>query len=300
MWCQPARVAILERAMIRRRMLFVLTVFALTSGSCILPSEPNSRFRVDRAWGFAGGANLEEATRLAGIVEEVLPELRVLGKFEERPLRIHFAKSTGPKLTEGITVDPFIGKPWVAVRRDREDVENTVAHELVHFYFDSVLTKFPAVMQEGMAEHVAGQLFPVPDRRVRLLVFVGAAYLDHLTIEVSGATAKQSLPYVFKPVPPIEEVFRIDWYGNLKADARARQALYGLGLLVAERIGWEGLLDLAKRCDEAGRKRVPAEWIRAAGGIEPPNQVNLRNALFEAFGVEDAEDAGAFRVILKD
>lgn len=276
--------------MIRSRLPALLLVL---STGCVLVPEPHSSVLLERPWGIAGGESEEEALHVAAIVEQVLPVFRELEGFEERPLRVHLTDDLGQEGFSGITSEPLFGDSWIAVLRGAEDAEHTVAHEMAHFYFDELQSRFPTVLSEGASELLADRVFPSPKRRMTLMVMAAASYLDNLTIEVRGREAKKNLPYIVQPVPSVEEVFEIGWYDNLQAESRVKAALYGLGWIIAERIGWDGMVALAGRCADEGLEVVPAEWIRSAAGIEPPTQEALRDAIFQAFGEEGAAgDAG--------
>lgn len=274
-------------------------VFLLLFSSCILPPEPNSKIRVDRSWGFAGAASTHEAEELASVVEDVLPELSELGGFRARSLRIHLSEELGNPRIEGITVESGFGDAWIAVRRGRESLKNTVAHEMVHFYFDGVLSRFSNVFQEGLAEYMAGELYPDPKRRKRMLVFVAASYLDNFTIEVQTESGREHLPYLVQPVPSVEELFELDWYDHLTSEPRVSETLYGLGLLMAERIGWDGMVELVERADREGLNHVPGEWVRSAAGLEPPTVAKVRAAVLDALEIKNSNGNGNFRIILK-
>ena len=181
--------------MARSRFTILLALF-LTS--CVLPSEPRSAVRIEREWGFAGGANEDEALKLADIVKRVLPHFQALEGFVQRPLRIHFADDLGHDKLTGITVWPALGSPWSAVKRGNEQLENTVAHELAHFYFRGIKSKFPSVMREGIADLLANRVFPDPNGRERSLVMVAASYLDssRSVVMVSKDAVESSLPRV--------------------------------------------------------------------------------------------------------
>ncbi len=262
-----------------------LLLFALLfTASCITPTEPDSPVRVERSWGFAGGESEQEAQQLAASIEKVLEYYTSLEGFSARPLRAHFADHLMYDKIAGIRKEPLFGGAWIAVRRDAKNVENTLAHEMAHFYFPDVHDRFPAVLEEGLCEFLADQIFPAPDTRETRLVFVGASYLDSFLIEVKDATGKRMLPYLVQPVPSIEEIFEIGWYENFSGDTRVNETLYGLGWLIAERIGWEGLVALARRGDEAGASTIPPEWILAAADLHPLTHEKLRDAIHQAFG----------------
>jgi len=266
--------------------------------SCLLPSEPDSKVQLDRSWGLAGAMNLEDAEKLAATVEDVLGHYRNLGGFEDNNLRIHVSEELGELQIDGITRVPTFGDAWVAVRQEPESFDNTVAHELVHFCFPTVLARFPQVFQEGLAEHMAGELYPAQERRKNLLLLVAASYLDRFTIELRGASARQQLAMLVDSVPSVEELFEYDWSDSLGAERRVTETFYGLGILVGERVGWEGMLELVARADREGREAVPAKWILGAAGLEPPTQEKLRAAVLEALGIDDTNGEGQLRIIL--
>jgi len=197
----------------------------------------------------------------------------------------------------GVKQEPFLGEPWIAVTRDGDHVAHNLAHEMAHFYFEDVHERFPTVLEEGLCEYLAGQVYPAPKQQRSHLCYVAASYLDSFVIEIRDAEGKAWLPFLVQPVPSVEEVFDIGWYENFHGDPRVNATLYGLGWLIADRIGWEGLIQLAIRCREEGLEVVPGEWIRAAAGIEPPTQERLRAAILEGFGVEEGEE-GELRLFL--
>lgn len=258
-----------------------LLILLLLSGCRGLPSEPQSAARQERPWGLAGGQSEEEAQRLAGMVEHILPAYRGLEGFIERPLRAHMTGSLGGAHLAGVTVEPLVGDPWVAVNREAQDLELALAHELAHFYFQEQQLRFPSIIEEGMCELLSGLAYDASDFYRRRLTLAGVAYLDQLEFRVTDPRGKLSVDALRAAAPDIEDALAMNWSQLFRADRATAVTCYGLGSFLARRIGWEGLLRLVRRADRDEHAKVPIPWILDAAGIQDPYQVSLRAALIE-------------------
>lgn len=258
---------------------------ALVCGCAGLPSEPQSFFVVERSWGIAGGRSEEESLFLAGIIEEVLPVYSELQGFTERPLRAHLTGDLGIDHFAGMTVEAPGRRAWIMVRRNANNVELTVAHEMAHYYFEELQSKFPIIVEEGLCEMQSGMVFDAEEQFETRVLMAAASHLDHVIIEVDGPEAKAMLVWLLEAVPSVEEALQLGWRGNLKATPRTAATSYGLGWLLVKLIGWEGMLELARRADQEGFEHVPTEWILTAAGIQPLTQKNLDRAFRRALGL---------------
>lgn len=259
-----------------------LLILLLLSGCRGVPREPKSATILERSWGIAGGRSDQEAQRLIHMVEHVLPAYRGLEGFVERPLRAHITGSLGGAHLAGITVEPLVGHPWVAVNREARDFELALAHELAHFYFEEQQARFPSIIEEGMCELLSGLAYDASDLFRRRLMLAGVAYLDHLEFRVKDARGKLSVAALRAAAPDIEEALAMNWSRLFRADRATAVACYGVGFLLVQRIGWQGLLRLVQRADRSDQAKVPIPWILEAAGLEQPLEDSLRAALIEA------------------
>lgn len=278
----------------------LISLCLLVSGCSTLPSEPRSSFLVERSWGVAGGRTQEEALYLAGIIEEVLPVYTELEGFTQRPLRAHLTGDLGVDHFAGMSIEAPGSRAWIMVRRGAEDVELTVAHEMAHYYFDELQSKFPTIVEEGLCELQSGMVFDAQEQFETRLVMAAVSHLERVTIEVQGAKSKAMLAWLLESVPSIEEALEIGRSANLETSLRTAATSYGLGWLLVELIGWEGMLLLARRSDQEGLERVPVEWILAAAGLQPLTQENLEQAFRRALGEGDQTSEQPITITLRD
>lgn len=255
--------------------------------SCsVLPTEPNSSMAQEHSWGMAFGDSPEQAQFLAKIIEQVLPIYRKLAGFKDRPLRAHLTNEDLRDHLNGLSVEPWIGRAWIAIEAGSSNVPNTVAHELAHFYFHDFQSLFPAVVAEGISDELADSVFRDKQDSDLKLLTAAVSYLDRFTIHVSGKAAKENLYYLAQEVPPIEEVLALTRHQNFSADPRAMVSNYGVGWMLVRVIGYDGLVELAQRCRHAGLDRVPVEWLLTAADLAPLSQSNLSMAFGRALGIE--------------
>lgn len=220
--------------------------------------------------------------------------------FTQRPLRAHLTGDLGVDHFAGMSIEAPGSRAWIMVRRDAEDVELTVAHEMAHYYFDELQSKFPTIVEEGLCELQSGMVFDAQEQFETRLVMAAVSHLERVTIEVQGAKSKAMLAWLLESVPSIEEALEIGRSANLETSLRTAATSYGLGWLLVELIGWEGMLLLARRSDQEGLERVPVEWILAAAGLQPLTQENLEQAFRRALGEGDQTSEQPITITLRD
>ncbi|MAB79384.1 MAG: hypothetical protein CMJ89_08520 [Planctomycetes bacterium] len=267
--------------------------------SCsVIPIEPNSSTGQENPWGMAFGDSPEQARFLAEIIEQVLPVYRELAGFKDRPLRAHLTNEDLRDHLNGLSVEPWIGRAWIAIEAGSSNVPNTVAHELAHFYFHDFQSLFPAVVAEGISDELADSVFRDQPNFDLKLITAAVSYLDRFTIRVSGKAAKESLYYLVQEVSPIEEVLSLTRHQNFSADPRAMASNYGVGWMLVRVIGYDGLVELAQRCRHAGLDRVPIEWLLSAANLAPLNQKNLSMAFGRALGIRNFRHGQSLTITL--
>lgn len=274
--------------------LFVLGLVACRA----YPSEPRNAVRIERAWGVATAANEEDALALADVVERARPFLARLPGFSDRPLRIHVYPDELPLHWSGLTVTDRHGDSWVAVERSGPFFEAAVVHELGHFYLHDVLDRLPPVMEEGFCSAFATRFRPAAEYKTQRILVAAVSYLDRFVLRVEGAEARASLAYLVQDVPPIAEALRTESNALPFLDRRVAEAYYGIGFVVADAIGAEGLAALEARRAELGLETIPVPWILDAAGLEPLTQHNLRRAFARAIGQPDLPESERITITL--
>lgn len=278
----------------RMRLALGILLCGLCTVSCTtLPFEPDSPVLAEHEWGTAGGQSPEEVSDLANIVESVLPLFREMRGFVDSPLRIHLVEHVGVGQRDGLTVEmPFLGQ-WVSVRRGSPVVPFVVAHEMAHFYFQDYQDLFPAVLEEGVCDLLATEIYTDNGAGRTQIAIAMVSYLEHVKIEMIGVQSKVRAAQLLLDVPSIEEL--LDYEGDDLLDINGDVAalrVYGIGRMLAVVIGIQGLQDLAERCEDQGLEMIPSEWILEAAGLVPPSQDNLLMAFRQALGEKAIPTAG--------
>jgi hypothetical protein len=275
---------------------------SLLAASCTsLPFEPDSPVARDLDWGIAGGESAEEVELLIGVVETVLPVYRSLPGFVDSPLRIHIAEDVGFEFRDGLTVRMFLLGQWIIIRRESEDVPSVIAHEMAHYYFQDYQELFPPVLEEGICDILASLIYEDrTDKRTQIIVAM-VSYIDELDIEVNGPASKKRIAQLMLDAPSIEEFLEYRWDELLDASPTNAQRIYGVGRMLAQVIGLEGLDQLAIRCGQEELDRVPIEWILEAAGLVPMSQENLISAFGRALNGEGfSADGSTMTIELSD
>ena len=256
---------------------------ALCALACRAPfAEPASPVERLQPWGVAAGSTEADAARVAVIAETTLAVFEGLPGFRPGPLRLHLNEFRRPsEYVVGVSVQPESGTAWAAISPSSPQVEHTTAHEMAHFYFRDVLERFPVVVEEGFCDLAAEQVFPDSPMTEGQVMIAAVSYVNEITILTGGDAWRETLAYLLEEAPTIDEALAADGREHLGGGPRQLDLHYGLGLVIARRIGLAGLVALSERARDEGLDTVPVDWIREAAGIEPPSQENLR-ALFAA------------------
>jgi hypothetical protein len=163
-----------------------------------------------------------------------------------------------------------------------------VAHELAHFYLADLLDRLPPVVEEGYCELIASRIHPAPASKDWRMIYASVSYLDHFTVRVEGPASRAHLAYLVQDVPPIEVALAADGDELRHADSRAQDAYYGLGWVVADAVGLDGLVELEQRREERDLEKIPVDWILRRAGLEPLTQESLAAAFAHATGAPSA------------
>jgi hypothetical protein len=215
-----------------------------------------------RAYEAAQGARMVEyITDLAPRVLELVPSTE-LEPLDVRVLRAdQLAYGRGSTFRAHMEFGPCRG----------ELIERlVVAHELVHWSLRGAWRHLPAVVEEGLADHVAGALVPeaLPHR-----------HLDYIF----------AMRRLMRGEPPdVLATLALDHAGLERvADEVERSALYSLGYVIARAIGVEGLHALCERARAAGHARVPPEWLAEAAALGALDASTWYRSVRRLYGPEE-------------
>jgi hypothetical protein len=287
----------------------LLAPLALVLGACqvLAPSE-----EVRGSQGTVRAASHARAAELARSLDDLAPRVRaLLPDAREHVLSVWLQDV--PELywlprTVMAEADGFYapGMHRIHLREKAEDLDRTLAHELVHATLGESWEALPGTLEEGLCDVVAARLCPASAARLRAgrlssaclalgsLALeldcslppeasadgVGLRFLAHLRVD--GAAAA--------PVDPLD-VFRSSaGLSSAKLSPHVKKALYGLAGMLVQRVvdrhGIEGLHELCLRARREDRGHVPAGWILEAAGLDRDRE-HWRVALVEGIGGDE-------------
>lgn len=191
----------------------------------------------------------------------------------------------------------------IHLREAADQVERTLAHELVHAGLGAAWERLPGTLEEGVCDLIASRIVPAAAARLRAgrlataASAVGGLPIDlELWIEApaEGTVIGRGLDVRMRIVTEdAESVDPCDVFvvraglSSARTSPAVRRAYYGLGFLVAERIAARGglgrLHDLCRAADEAGLVEVPVPELLAAAEIEP-TRASFQSAILAALG----------------
>jgi hypothetical protein len=201
------------------------------------------------------------------------------------------------------------GMHRIHLREGAEDLERTLAHELVHATLGPSWEALPGTLEEGLCDVVAAQLCPASAARLRAgrlssaALALGSMELDlECALPPESSAAGVGLRFLARlrvdgaepnPVDPLE-VFRSSaGLSSAKLSPHVKKALYGLAGMVVQRLvdrhGIAGLHELCLRARSEGHRHVPTGWILEAAGLDRDTQ-HWRAALAEGMGQEELSE----------
>ena len=176
----------------------------------------------------------------------------------------------------------------IHLRRNADNLERTLAHELVHASLGSSWRTLPGTLEEGLCDKISGKLCPQGAARMRAGRLSSAGFATGgLELELEIAFAPELHPLGLRlsfsarmrlegdPPDSVDprDVFRVQaGLSSTAIPADRKKAFYGLAYLVVDRIvernGFEGLHALCLRARAEGMPEVPAAWLMQAAEIE--------------------------------
>jgi hypothetical protein len=286
-----------------------LAPLALLLGAChvLPPSE-----QVSGTAGTVRATRRTQATEVSRMLDDLAPRVRALvPDARERPLSVwvqHVPELYWLPQTVMPEADGFYapGMHRIHLREAAEDLDRTLAHELVHATLGESWERLPGTLEEGLCDVLAAQLCPESAARLRAGRLSSAVLaLGSITLELDGTLPPEASPAgigtrflahlrvdgaAAAPVDPFD-VFRSSaGLSSTKLSPHVKKALYGLAGMVVQRVvdrhGIGGLHELCLRAKHEDKDLVPAGWILEAAGLGRGLEA-WRKALLESIGTEE-------------
>ena len=285
----------------------LLAVAGLALAGCQAVPPP---YAASHRYGTVRAASLEDATRVAGWVEELVPKVRGLlpeTRSENFDVWVqedlHYFR--GQRLPEHITGFVYATGSWrrIHLRSDAPFPKNALCHELVHALLTDRWRTLPAVIEEGLCDFVARTLVADGGERARARRLIDAArYLGEVRLAIAiqtegedGTLRRRRLRLLFVDPPEGEELEPLEVLKLASRELGTWRRLsayhYGFGYWLAERllcrIGFDGLLALCASAErsESKDKIVPVRAVMKEA--ELPSQEFWRTETLEQIGTAE-------------
>lgn len=285
----------------------VLAVFVLGLPACLV-TPPSALVHAEE--GIVRGSTELEARalglqldRLKPRVECCLPGTRSVDGLEvwiqDKPGLYAFPHQSNGE-AEGLWAESH---DRILLARDADDLERTLAHELVHAALDESWRTLPGTLEEGLADQISTQLVPEGATRLRAGRLASAALatgglgltlevenLEHQTTWMARITLSGSRP----SAEPQRDVFRLAaGLSSTRVTPASKRGYYGLAFLLVNRIverqGVEHLHNLCVSAAEQGLSQVPRPWLLAAADLADSAEA-WRQAALERMGAAELRE----------
>lgn len=224
--------------------------------------------------------------RLAPEVLSALPDTRARDLevwVQETPALYRFATSAYNDADGFWAAEP----ERIHLRAGADDLQRTLAHELVHASLGHSWKVLPGTVEEGLCDALSADLCPDSRSRLRAGRLSSAAFaLGGLMLELEVEVPPEALPsgialrycarLRLEGDPPLDvdpmDVFRIQaGLSSTSMSSDRKKAFYGLAYVATERIlsrvGVGGLHDLCRRAADEEQEEIPAEWLLEAANL---------------------------------
>ncbi len=253
------------------------------------------------------------AREVSAMLDELLPEvLAVLPDSREGPLEIWVQDEPALYLFEGpayAEADGFYSASHrrIHLRQNARSLRRTLAHELTHASLGPTWNRLPGSLEEGLCDLVSISLVPEEASSMRAGRFAAAAFATgglelevgvHLPQEASAreidirTSCQVRLLGDVSPTLAPARVFDVAaGLSTSRLSANDKKALYGLSLLLVERIasrvGIEGLHGLCLRAEREDLDKVPREWLLEAADLDCSDPQAWHRAIHASLGQEE-------------
>lgn len=283
-----------------------LGLLALGLGSCLAPPPPTS---VDARRGRVRAADPAEARAVGALLDQLVPRVLTelpdsdVGELEvwvqETPKLYRSARPASSD-AEGLWAESH---RRILLGRRADNLERTLAHELVHACLGRSWRVLPGSLEEGLCDLVSSRVTSAGGARLRAGRLSSAALAcggleleleirPDEDLELAGGPPGWFARIVLSGEPQEDdahlEVFRIE--AGLSSSTLApgtKRGFYGLSFLVIERIaarwGLDGLNEICRQTSDEGLRQVPRGWLLTAAGLDDERD-SWRRAAAEAFG----------------
>lgn len=259
--------------------------------------------------GVVRAADGRVAAQVAKDLDDLLPRvLDLLPDSRRSPLEVWVQETPALysfKTSAYSDADGFFaeGAQRIHLRAGSDNLERTLAHELVHAALGPSWRTLPGTLEEGLCDVVSARL--CPDAAARL----AAGRLSSAAFATGGLVLDVEL---LMPASERSDAVEACWSARLRLDGEPRlrldplvafdvhaglstsdlpgeekKACYGLAFLVVQRIversGFEGLHDLCMRAADAGLDTVPVQELLDAARIDGSVD-SFHDAIDAAFG----------------
>lgn len=191
----------------------------------------------------------------------------------------------------------------ILLAREADDLERTLAHELVHASLDESWHTLPGTLEEGLADQVSTTLVPEGATRLRAGRLASAALATGglgLTLKVEFPAEKSSwmaritLSGTRPSEQPQRDVFKLAaGLSSTRVTPAAKRGYYGLAFLLIDRIakreGLEHLHNMCASADRQGLTVIPRSWLLAAAGLKDSAE-SWRQAALEGMGAGEVNE----------
>lgn len=283
-----------------------LIPLALLGAACATRRPPDLQHAVDTRWGTVRAARHADAVEIGLVVERIAPRVvAAMPELDDTALDIRLVAELARDHWGGATITTDDGT-WIELPHDRRDhaAQAILAHELVHYWLGGDWEALPAVLEEGIAIHVAHKAVPeaAPRERGELALVLGTLLDGSVTFTGPGVAqgpggssftsdrARYTLHarLASGELPPLSRVFEMDTDELAQSSAPGvRAVLDALAYVVVERIGVEKLHRLCVQSRFLGHERIPSEWIWSAARIDPDEPVSLDRAVRDMLGTPE-------------
>jgi len=261
-----------------RRLILTLVLAAAVTACTSVPTE-----RAIAAHGVVLAPDRASANATARLLDDMSERLATLDAgLEVRPMEVWvFAELDDADVYGGY--DEANGRILLDARRLHPSA--TLAHELVHAYEPASWARLPAVVREGLADHLAARAVPeiaAPMRASRAISLASYA-ADGLPVPIRTDGGSLLMTRVAVPVEtdltPLEALALPNGKIRAAGDGQTLKALYGMGLLIVSRAGMDTLVALAQEPGDGplvapqrilDAARLPADkaaWMPAIEGL---------------------------------
>ncbi|MFT7678363.1 MAG: hypothetical protein ACI8QC_002353 [Planctomycetota bacterium] len=253
---------------------------------------------------------MAEANEVSSLLEtlqpallELLPGSRELDNLDvwiqDEPT-LYAYPSAGTSDAEGLWAESH---NRILLARGADNLQRTLAHELVHAHLGKDWNTLPGTLEEGLCDRISEELAPEGAARLRAGRLASAALLCgsiqlELKVRETGSKEDWSARIALSGGVPEEEpqraVFRLAaGLSSTRLEASAKRGYYGMAYLLVDRVvsrrGLEGLHALCVRAADEGFDAIPRPWLLEAAELEDEREDWGRAAMASMGSAELAE-----------